>query len=77
MEVFIRDVPEQVTDLGLRNLLRPYMNKQGVKFYHCRKQQQRKIAFLTFLHISDGDKFLLANGQEKPPKTGAVVPPKI
>ncbi|KAE9375996.1 rna-dependent rna polymeras-like protein [Stipitochalara longipes BDJ] len=77
MEVFIRDVPEQVTELGLRNLLRPYMNKQGIKTYHCRKQQQRKFAFLIFLHIHEGSKFLLAYGQEKPSRTGPVIPAKI
>jgi hypothetical protein len=77
MEVFIRDVPEQVTENVLRNLLRPYMNDQGIKTYHCRKQQQKKFAFLLFLHIHDGNKFLHAYGQNKPPKTVPMIPPKI
>jgi hypothetical protein len=77
MEVFIRDVPGQVTESVLRNLLRPYMNDQGIKTYHCRKQQQKKFAFLIFLHVHEGNKFLRAYGQEKPPKTGPAIPARI
>jgi RNA dependent RNA polymerase len=77
MEVFIRDVPQQVTENGLRNLLRPYMNDQGIKIYHCQKQQQKQFAFLVFLHVQDGNKFLLAYGQDKPFRNGPSIPPKI
>jgi hypothetical protein len=77
MEVFIRDVPTQVTESGLRNLLRPYMNDQGIKIYHCQKPQQKRFAFLVFLHVQDGNKFLLAYGQDKPSRTDPGILPKI
>src|SRR5688572_21501690 len=66
MEVFVQDVPAQLTDDSLRNLLRPYVDKLSIKTFHCQKPRQRQIAFLTFLTADDGKKFLLAYGQEKP-----------
>jgi hypothetical protein len=53
------------------------MNEQGINTCHCRKQQQRKFAFLVFLHVHEGRKFLLAYEQEKPPRTGPAIPAKI
>ncbi|KAE8452050.1 hypothetical protein EG329_002215 [Mollisiaceae sp. DMI_Dod_QoI] len=77
MEVFIRDVPEQVTENGLRNLLLPYMKDQDIKIYHCQKQRQKRFAFLIFLHVQDGNRFLSAYGQVKSSRTGPVIPSKI
>jgi RNA dependent RNA polymerase len=77
MEVFIRDVPEQVTENRLRSLLQPYMKDQDIKTYHCRKQRQRRIAFLIFLHPHDGNQFLRAYGQDKPFKAGPSIASKI
>ena len=77
MEVFIQDVPAQLTDDSLQNLLRPYMDKLSIKTYHCQKPRQRQIAFLTFLTADDGKKFLLAYGQEKPSWLSLPPPAKI
>ncbi|CZR68497.1 related to RNA-directed RNA polymerase [Phialocephala subalpina] len=77
MEVFIRDVPEQVTQNGLSNLLKPYMAKLSIKTYHCQKPQQKRFAFLVFLDIKDGKRFLEAYGQDKPPRHGPIFPSKI
>lgn len=65
MEVFIRDVPEQLTENGIRSLLQPYVEKLSIQTYHCRKQRQKRFALLTFLHESDGQRFLVTYGQSK------------
>jgi len=77
MQVFIRNVPKQVTENGLRNSMQPYMDKLSIKKYHCQKQARKPFAFLTFLDPQDGNRFLLAYGQNKPPKTESIPPAKI
>lgn len=76
MEVFIRDVPEQVTENGIRKVLQPYVDKLSIQTYHCRKQRQKRFALLTFLHQSDGQRFLVMYGQFKPSKFSNE-PPKV
>ncbi|KUJ21239.1 rna-dependent rna polymerase-like protein [Mollisia scopiformis] len=80
MEVFVRDVPEQVTEKGLRNLLQPYMRTLKIEIFHCTKQQQKRFAFLVFLTAEDGNRFLQHYGQQKPSRNapnGPVFKPKI
>ncbi|PBP20340.1 RNA-dependent RNA polymerase [Diplocarpon rosae] len=74
MEVFIRDVPEQMTESMIRKLLRPFFDKLSIQTYHCRKQAQKKFAFLTFLHLGDGQNFIMTFGQNKPPQSSPEEP---
>ncbi|KAI6710543.1 hypothetical protein JHW43_006926 [Diplocarpon mali] len=74
MEVFIRDVPEQLTENMIRKLLRPYLEKLSIQTYHCRKQAQKRFALLTFLHVSDGQNFIVVFGQNKPPQLSPEQP---
>ncbi|EKD15408.1 uncharacterized protein L3040_001776 [Drepanopeziza brunnea f. sp. 'multigermtubi'] len=68
MEIFIRDVPGQVTENGMRRQLQPYIDKLSIKTYHCRKQIQKRFATVTFLHVQEGQSFLKAyGGQFKAP----------
>lgn len=77
MEVFIRDVPEPVTEKGLRNLLQPYMTDLSIDIFHCQKQRRKRIAFLIFLDVKDGNRFLQKYGQTKPPGPLFNIQPKI
>jgi hypothetical protein len=77
MEVFVRDVPEQVTEKGLRNLLQPYMRKISIDIFYCHKQRHKRFAFLIFLEPNDGNRFLQKYGQTKPPALQFNQPPKI
>ncbi|KAI9825931.1 MAG: hypothetical protein M1819_000450 [Sarea resinae] len=74
MDVFVRDVPEQVTENGLRKFLQPYMAKLSIQTYWCQKQRQKRFAVLTFLEPDDGQRFLRTYGQAKPPGIGRTVP---
>lgn len=78
MEVFVRDVPEQITEKGLRNLIGPYMEKLSIQTYLCGKQRQKRFAFVTFLHVEDGQRFLQAHGKDKVlPTLRVMVPIKL
>ncbi|KAF4624670.1 hypothetical protein G7Y89_g13499 [Cudoniella acicularis] len=63
MEVFVRDVPIQVTANGLRNLLSSFMTDLSIQIFHCEKQKNGKFAWLTFLRVEDGQRFLAKYGQ--------------
>lgn len=66
MEVFIRDVPQQASQGGLRDILQPYMKSLGITIYQVTKPAQKQFAFLIFLHAQDGHQFLAKYGQAKP-----------
>ena len=67
MEVHIRNVPEQVTEKGLRQFLKPHLHKLSIQIYHCQKHIGKKYASLTFLYLHDGERFLAHHGQIKIP----------
>jgi hypothetical protein len=67
MEVHIRNVPEQVTENGLKQFLKPHLHKLSILSYHCQKQRGKKYASLTFLYIRDGERFLAHYGQVRIP----------
>jgi hypothetical protein len=67
MEVHIRNVPQQVTEKGLKQFLKPHLHKLSIQIYHCQKQLGKKFASLTFLYPRDGERFLAHHGQVKTP----------
>ena len=67
MEVHIRNVPEQVTEKGLKQFLKPHLHKLTIQIYHCQKQIGKRYASLTFLYPRDGERFLAHHGQVKLP----------
>lgn len=71
MEVHVRNVPEQGTEKGLRNFLKPHLAKLSIRNVHCQKQRGKRFASLTFLNIEDGERFLAHHGQiKRPPYQG-------
>lgn len=69
MDVFMRNLPPDLTDRSLERLMQPFMEKLSIQDYLCEKQRKKTIAFLTFLHQRDGEKFLQHHGEE-PLSTG-------
>ncbi|KAG7285624.1 hypothetical protein NEMBOFW57_010253 [Staphylotrichum longicolle] len=64
MEVFMRNLPPHLTDSALRTQLQPFMNRLSIADYMVEKQRNKKTGNVTFLHITDGTKFLQHHGEE-------------
>lgn len=65
MEVHVSNVPEQVTEVALKRALKPYFQKLSIQSVHVHRPQRKRFAFLTFLHVKDGELFLKTHGQPK------------
>lgn len=70
MEVFVRNLPDPITEKGVRRYFRPILAKLEIHTFHCQKLKGRGLATLTFLDINKGQNFLLIHGQTKPGKDG-------
>jgi len=61
MEVFVRNLPEQLSDKQLRDFLGPLLLKLSIKTYCCHKLR-KGCATVTFLDPVQGQKFLELHG---------------
>ncbi|KAF7559296.1 hypothetical protein G7046_g4859 [Stylonectria norvegica] len=66
MEVFLRNVPQDLDDKGLQRELLPYMNTLGITEWACDKPRRRPQGWVTFLKEADGRKFLNKHEKRKP-----------
>ena len=64
MEVFMHNLPSDLTDDGLRTQLEPFMKRLGIVDYLCEKPRKRRIGNVTFLNRHNGERFLSVHGQE-------------
>ncbi|KAI0007501.1 RdRP-domain-containing protein [Xylariaceae sp. FL0662B] len=64
MEVFMRNLPLNLTHPGLRTQLEPYIQDR-LKIYHwdCQKARGKQFGSITFLHRIDGETFLRVYGE--------------
>lgn len=67
MEVFMRNLPIDLTDQGLSNHLSPIIKALHIQDWTCQKPRKRNFGTVTFLHCQDGHKFLQRHGQEPKP----------
>ena len=65
MEVFIKGPPPRVSDSQFSNFIRPILADLNIHDWQCDKPKQRAFAFLTFLNVKDGERFLALHGQEQ------------
>ena len=72
MEVFVRNLHDQMTEKQVDNFFRPVLDNLGIKIYHCQKLQGKSFATLTFLDKTKGHRFLHLHGQTKPGPQGFV-----
>lgn len=69
MEVFMRNLPSDLTEDGLRTQLEPFMTRLGIVDYLCEKPRRKPFGNVTFLHRRDGQTFLNVHGQENLPQS--------
>jgi len=67
MEVHVRHVPQQATENGFKNFMKPHFAKLGIRAVNCQKARDKPFASLTFLHLNDAQRFLAAHGQARLP----------
>lgn len=63
MNVFVRNLPDQMTEKQVEKYFRPHLDRLGIKTYHCDKLKAKGCAILTILDIPKAERFLLFHGQ--------------
>ncbi|KAK9773406.1 putative RNA dependent RNA polymerase-domain-containing protein [Seiridium cardinale] len=63
MDVFMSNLPPDLTDGQLKNVLSPLIGELGIGVWACQKQRRKRIGTITFLHPHDGEKFLRQHGE--------------
>lgn len=58
MEVFCRNVPQELTDVAFEGEIKPLLEGLGIINFSCEKPRRRPHAWITFLSVDDAAKFL-------------------
>ncbi|PFH58837.1 hypothetical protein XA68_13165 [Ophiocordyceps unilateralis] len=75
MELFVANLPMDLTDKSLGNELVPFMNALGIVDWTCARNRNQPNGNITFLNVADGAKFLSRHG--KIPRTVLQPSPKL
>ncbi|KAJ6439483.1 RNA-dependent RNA polymerase [Purpureocillium lavendulum] len=67
MEVFLRNVPVNLTEDALKKELTPFINVLGITDWTVDKPKRKPLAFLSFLVEADGKRFLERHGKAPAP----------
>lgn len=67
MEVFVHNVPNQLSRDGFKRELDPIMERLQIVDFMCDKPKSKHFGFITFLRKDDGNRFLAAHGQDEFP----------
>ncbi|KAK6824595.1 hypothetical protein PG987_012089 [Apiospora arundinis] len=71
MDVFVSNLPQDISDKAFRTQLAPKLSALGIGDWSCNKQRKTKNGTITFLHAHDGEAFLRAHGAlDMPGQTG-------
>ncbi|KAL2828374.1 RNA dependent RNA polymerase-domain-containing protein [Aspergillus pseudoustus] len=73
MEVFLHNLPVDLTEHGLKQQLAPFMRALAIDDYSCDKPKRKRIGNITFLDPSDGRKFLAIHGETRPQNQGRPI----
>ncbi|KAL3458071.1 RNA dependent RNA polymerase-domain-containing protein [Aspergillus heterothallicus] len=65
MEVFLHNLPVDLTEHGLKQQLAPFMKALAIDDYSCDKPKKKRIGNITFLKSSDGRRFLAMHGETR------------
>lgn len=63
MEVFMRNLPIDLDEDGLKTQLEPFMKRLHIVNFICEKPKKKSIGNVTFLSRRDGERFLEIHGQ--------------
>ncbi|KAJ2899354.1 RNA-dependent RNA polymerase [Zalerion maritima] len=75
MEVFMRGLPNFVSEKALEENLKPRISKLGIDRFGCQKRGNATTGNIIFVTPSDGEKFLTAYGAVRDPTNGGVSVP--
>ena len=70
MEVFVRNLHDQVTEKQVNSFFRDVFEKLGVKVFHCQKLKGRGCATITIHDVGKARQFLSLHGQTLPGNRG-------
>ncbi|KAF2004377.1 RNA-dependent RNA polymerase [Amniculicola lignicola CBS 123094] len=65
MEVFMRNVPADLTVENLKTQLDKYTKALAIPFWECEKPRKKPFGTITFLNKPDGERFLRIHGKKK------------
>ena len=63
MDIFIRNLPDQMTEKDVSRLLRPYFERVGISTWKCDKLKSKGCAIMTVVDIPKAQRFLQLHGQ--------------
>ncbi|KAM3512242.1 hypothetical protein MY11210_004089 [Beauveria gryllotalpidicola] len=63
MEVFLKNVPVDLTEDRLKNEVTPFLNALGIVDFIVDKPKRKPMAWVSFLKHTDGDAFLKKHGK--------------
>ncbi|KKK14548.1 hypothetical protein AOCH_004250 [Aspergillus ochraceoroseus] len=66
LEVFIHNLPIDLSEDGLKEQLAPFMRRLAIFDYTCDKPRKKRYGFITFLTRDDGENFLASHKEWKP-----------
>jgi hypothetical protein len=64
MEVFCRNVPQDLSEESFKNELLPLMKSLGISDFYCEKPKSKPRAWIKFLEPRDGQAFLDRHGKQ-------------
>lgn len=64
MEVFVHNLPGNLSKDSLKNQLEPFMRSLAITDYDCEKPRKKRFGHILFLNQSDGERFLAHHGEE-------------
>ncbi|KAK8108246.1 RNA-dependent RNA polymerase [Apiospora kogelbergensis] len=67
MDVFLSNLPQDITDKALKTQLAVKLSALGIQDWACNKQRKTKNGTITFLHAHHGESFLQHHGAHDMP----------
>ncbi|TVY69325.1 hypothetical protein Focb16_v000340 [Fusarium oxysporum f. sp. cubense] len=65
MEVFCRNVPQDLSEESFKQELMPFMKALNITDFYCEKPKRRPQAWIKFLNPGDGYSFLERHGKQQ------------
>ena len=70
MEVFVKNLPDTMTERQVKKFFEPHLAKLQIYTFRVEKHTNKNFALLTFVEVSTGQRFLREHGQTQQGKNG-------
>ena len=70
MEVYVRNLPDAMTERQVQTFFKPHLAELKIYTFRVQKHVNKRFALLTFIDVSAGNRFLQKHGQTQPGKPG-------